>query len=59
MTETVIFNAGDVLIFKKNHPCGENKWEVLRTGADLRLKCTGCGRQVTMKRGDVIKAMKK
>lgn len=37
---------GDVLVMKKTHPCGSREWEVLRTGADFRLRCCGCGREV-------------
>ena len=37
---------GDVLTMKKGHPCGENRWLVLRGGADLRLRCLGCGHEV-------------
>ena len=36
----------DILVMKKAHPCGEKRWEVLRTGADFRLKCLGCGHEV-------------
>lgn len=39
---------GDVLTMKKSHPCGENRWLVLRTGADLRLRCMGCAHEVMM-----------
>ena len=38
--------VGDVLTMKKAHPCGEKRWEVLRTGADFRLRCLGCGHEV-------------
>ena len=38
--------VGDVLTMKKAHPCGSREWEVLRTGADFRLRCLGCGREV-------------
>ena len=38
--------VGDVLRLKKQHPCGESRWEVLRIGADFKLKCLGCGREV-------------
>ncbi len=41
---------GDILELKKEHPCGSRRWEVLRVGADFRLKCTGCGHQVMMAR---------
>ena len=38
--------VGDVLVMKKTHPCGSREWEVLRTGADFKLSCCGCGREV-------------
>jgi hypothetical protein len=44
---------GDVLRLKKPHPCGENRWEVLRVGADIRLRCLGCGRLVLIARSDL------
>ena len=42
--------VGDVLRMKKAHPCGSSEWEILRTGADFRLKCMGCGRQIRIAR---------
>ncbi|MBR5248550.1 MAG: DUF951 domain-containing protein [Lachnospiraceae bacterium] len=41
---------GDVLQLKKSHPCGSREWEVLRVGADFRLKCLGCGHQIMIAR---------
>lgn len=41
---------GDVLIMKKGHPCGENRWLVLRTDVDLKLRCMGCAREVMISR---------
>ena len=38
--------VGDTLVMKKSHPCGSDRWLVERTGADFRLKCLGCGREV-------------
>ena len=38
--------VGDILKMKKQHPCGSHEWEVLRIGADFRLKCMGCGHQI-------------
>lgn len=38
--------VGDVLSMKKAHPCGSREWEVLRIGADFKLRCLGCGREV-------------
>lgn len=38
-------NVGDVLQMKKAHPCGSDRMNVLRTGADFKLKCEGCGHE--------------
>ena len=38
--------VGDILTMKKTHPCGGKQWEVLRIGADFKLRCTTCGREV-------------
>ena len=38
--------VGDTLVMKKPHPCGGDRWLVLRTGADFRLRCAICGREV-------------
>lgn len=43
-------NVGDIVRLKKQHPCGSKEWQVLRSGADFRLKCMGCGHQVMMAR---------
>lgn len=43
-------HVGDVVKLKKQHPCGSAEWEVLRSGADFRLKCKGCARQVMISR---------
>ena len=37
---------GDILVMKKAHPCGEKRWQVLRIGADFRLRCLGCNHEV-------------
>ena len=50
MTEKIIFEVGDTVRLKKPHPCGSKEWEVLRVGADFRLKCAGCGHQVMVSR---------
>jgi hypothetical protein len=43
-------HLGDVVRLKKPHPCGEDRWEVLRVGADVRIRCLGCGRMVLVPR---------
>ena len=44
------YEVGDIVKLKKAHPCGSQEWEILRVGADFRLKCMGCGRQIMASR---------
>jgi len=53
------YNIGTKLIMKKQHPCGTNLWEVVRLGADIKIKCTGCGRNVMIPRIEFDKKIKK
>ncbi|MBO4562173.1 MAG: DUF951 domain-containing protein [Clostridia bacterium] len=53
------FTLGQHVIMRKPHACGSSEWEIIRTGADVKIKCTGCGRTVMLDRGDFIKAAKK
>lgn len=51
--------VGDILQMKKTHPCGSDKMLVLRTGADFKLKCDGCGREFMTPRSKCEKKIKK
>lgn len=51
-------HVGDILKLKKQHPCGSIEWEVLRVGADFRLKCRGCGHQIMIARRLLEKSVK-
>ena len=44
------FDVGDIIKMKKPNPCGSQEWEILRVGADFRLKCMGCGHQIMVPR---------
>ena len=50
--------VGDTLLMKKQHPCGSNRWLVLRIGADFKLRCTGCGREVMLPRSKAEKGIR-
>ena len=50
---------GDKLLMKKSHPCGCNIFDVLRIGADFRIRCSKCGREVMLERVKVEKNIKK
>ncbi len=49
----------DILVMKKSHPCGSDRWLVLRTGMDFRLRCCGCGHEVMLPRSKAEKNIKK
>lgn len=53
------YNLGNVVVLKKGHPCGTNEWEIVRTGADFKLRCRGCDRLVMMPRKNFEKSVKK
>ena len=50
--------VGDIAKLKKQHPCGSHEWEVLRIGADFRIKCLGCGHQIMIPRKTIEKSIK-
>lgn len=56
--ERLQYEVGDVVRLKKSHPCGSSEWEILRVGADFRLKCMGCGHQIMVARKLVEKNTK-
>ncbi len=47
--------VGNIVKLKKQHPCGSHEWEVLRIGADFKLKCIGCGHMIMVSRSMVEK----
>jgi len=49
---------GDVIRLRKPHPCGSTDWVVVRIGADIGLKCLGCGRRILLPRREVSRRMK-
>jgi hypothetical protein len=49
---------GDVVRLRKPHPCGSHDWTVVRLGADIGLRCHGCGRRVLLPRRDLEKRLK-
>lgn len=54
----VDINVGDIVTTKKQHPCGSNRFEVLRTGLDYKLRCCGCGREIMIPRIKIMKNIK-
>lgn len=52
------YEVGDIVKLKKQHPCGSAEWQILRVGADFKLKCMGCGHEIMVKRTLVEKNTK-
>jgi len=55
----VDIRVGDRLQMKKAHPCGGNLFDVLRIGADFKIRCVNCGREVMVPRHKCEKNIKK
>lgn len=53
------YDLHDIVEMKKQHPCGENRWEIIRMGADIRIKCLGCEQLVMMPRREFNRKIKK
>ena len=56
--EPMQFQLGDRLRLRKQHPCGNFDWEVVRLGADIGLRCEKCGRRVLLPRSEVTRRTK-
>ena len=54
-----VFNLGDIVEMKKQHPCGSSNWEIIRLGADVKIKCVGCQRIIMLPRSKFEKDVKK
>ena len=53
------FALGDGAVMKKPHACGTNEWTIIRTGADVKIRCRNCGRIVMMDRAEFVKNCRK
>ncbi|WP_290770937.1 DUF951 domain-containing protein [Anaerofustis sp.] len=52
------FLVNDIVIMKKEHPCGSNEWKIIRIGMDVKLQCMGCGRIIVLQRNKFNKSIK-
>lgn len=53
------YKLGSIVTMKKEHPCGTNEWEIVRLGADVKIKCIKCGRLIMMPRIDFNKKLRR
>ncbi|MBR2596259.1 MAG: DUF951 domain-containing protein [Solobacterium sp.] len=50
----------DIVEMKKEHPCHKSKyWRVIRVGADIKIKCEGCGAVVMFPRHEFERKLRK
>lgn len=49
------YKIGDVIVSKKPHACKGREWEIVRTGADYKLKCKTCGRAIFLLQDELVK----
>ncbi len=49
----LLFKENDILRLKKEHPCGNTKWKVLKNGVDVKMECLGCNRIVKIDRKEL------
>lgn len=54
----VRFDSGDVIIMKKKHPCSSEKFKIIRCGSDVKIRCIGCSRELTIDRDKLEKMIK-
>ncbi len=52
------YELGQVVRLKKEHPCGDNRWKIIRVGMDFRIKCLNCGRSVLLPRAKFEKRVR-
>lgn len=54
------FDLNDIVEMKKDHPCRKSKqWRIIRMGADIKIKCLGCGAAIMFERSEFEKKLKK
>lgn len=53
------YSLNDIVVMKKVHPCGFSEFEVIRLGADIKIKCVNCGRVVMLPRIEFNKKIKR
>jgi len=53
------FKLNDIVVMKKPHACGENKWQIIRMGVDIKIKCLNCGREVMLDRMEFVRKLKR
>lgn len=60
MNRVIEYDLDDIIEMKKAHPCGKsNLWKIIRVGADIKVKCQGCGSTIMFSRFEFDRKIKK
>lgn len=59
MDDKKVYQLGSIVTMKKQHPCGGNEWEIVRLGADIKIRCCNCNRSIMLPRIEFNKKIKK
>jgi len=55
----MVYRLNDIVLMKKVHPCGNSEFEIIRLGADIKIKCVKCGHVIMLPRVELNKKIKK
>ena len=58
MPSIIKLQPEDRIKVKKSHPCGGDLFRVVRVGAEVRVICETCGRDMTVERIKLEKAIR-
>ncbi len=58
MPSIIKLQPNDRIKLKKKHPCGGDVFRIVRVGSEVRIVCETCGRDMTMERIKLEKAIK-
>lgn len=53
------YNLGSIVVMKKPHACGTNKWIITRVGVDIKIKCRNCNREIMLDRLEFEKKLRR
>lgn len=55
------YELGDIVELRKEHPCQSRskQFEIIRVGADLKIKCLGCGNIILISRDNFNQRLKR
>lgn len=53
-----MYELNEIVVLKKQHPCGGREWKIVRVGADIKLQCVTCGKYINLTRDALKKSAK-